>query len=243
MKPHDPDRICGTAAVAATFRARPAAVLRLFYTTQRRPEAGPLCAILARAKKPYREVPADELERIAGTPHHGGLVAVVHPRPIPLLNNLPFPKILFAAPVLPILDGIGNPHNLGAIARTAAFLGCRAMLLSADPRQATIADSAWRTSEGALETLEVFRVPDLPGLLRALAAHMPILAATPTGGVPPGEVGGNRPVALVLGNEEHGIPERTLAACTGRVTLTGSGAVDSLNVSTAAAILIHGLRQ
>ncbi|MES2712927.1 MAG: RNA methyltransferase [Pseudomonadota bacterium] len=241
MKPHDPDRICGTAAVAATFRARPAAVLRLFYTTQRRPEAGPLCAILARSKKPYREVPPDELERIAGTPHHGGIVAVVHPRPIPLLNNLPFPRIMFAAPVLPILDGIGNPHNLGAIARTAAFLGCKAMLLSADPRQATIADSAWRTSEGALETLEVFRVPDLPGLLRALSAEMPTLAAVPSGGQAPGEVGGNRPVALVLGNEEHGIPEATLAACTGRVTLTGSGAVESLNVSTAAAILIHAL--
>ncbi|MDB5316180.1 MAG: methyltransferase TrmH [Rhodospirillales bacterium] len=241
MKPHDPDRICGVSAVTATFRSRPAAVLRLFYTAQRKPEAGPLCAILARAKKPYREVPAAELERIAGTPHHGGLVAVVHPRPIPLLNNLPFPKILFEAPVLPILDGIGNPHNLGAIARTAAFLGCKAMLLSADPRQATIADSAWRTSEGALESLEVFRVPDLPGLLRALSVHMPTLAATLSGGVPPGEVGGKRPVALVLGNEEHGIPAATLAACTGQVTLKGSGSVESLNVSTAAAILIHSL--
>lgn len=241
MKHNEPDHICGPAAVAATFRARPAAVLRLFYTTQRRPEAGPYCALLAKARKPYREVPVDELTRIAGTPHHGGLVAVTHPRPIPALTDLPLPKALFAAPVLPVLDGIGNPHNLGAIARTAAFLGCRALILSVDPRQASLSDAAWRTAEGGLEALEVFRVPDLPGFLRALAQHMPILATMPSGGLPPEEAPTVRPCALLLGNEEHGLPEATLAAATHRITLPGSGAVESLNVSTAAAILIHSL--
>ncbi|HEY4251277.1 MAG TPA: RNA methyltransferase [Roseomonas sp.] len=237
----EPDRICGPAAVAATFRVRPAAVLRLFYTPQRRREAGPLCALLARARKPYREVPAEELARVAGTPHHGGIVAVAAPRPIPALDSRMIPQALLRAPVLPVLDGIGNPHNLGAIARSAAFFGCRAMLLSGDPRQAGLSDAAWRTAEGGLEALELFHAPDLPALLRALGARMPVLAAMPSGGLAPAALPAARPVALVLGNEEQGLAEATLAACSGRVTLPGSGAVESLNVSVAAAVLIHSL--
>lgn len=245
MKPakpeREPDRICGPAAVAATFRVRPAAVLRLFYTPQRRREAGPLCAMLARARKPYREVPAEELARIAGTPHHGGIVAVAAPRGLPALDGRLIPDALLRAPVLPVLDGIGNPHNFGAIARSAAFFGCRAMLLSGDPRQAGLSDAAWRTAEGGLEALELFRVPDLPGMLRALAPRMPVLAAMPAGGLAPASLPPARPVALVLGNEEQGLAEATLAACTGRITLPGSGAVESLNVSVAAAVLMHAL--
>ena len=59
------DRICGPAAVAALFAARPEAVLRLFYMPTRRREAGGFCKLLAAARKPYREVPAEELARIA----------------------------------------------------------------------------------------------------------------------------------------------------------------------------------
>ena len=52
------------------------------------------------------------------------------------------PAHLPVAPLLPVRDGIGNPHNLGAIARSAAFLGRRGLLLSEDPRQADLSDAA-----------------------------------------------------------------------------------------------------
>nr|WP_272876115.1 RNA methyltransferase [Neoroseomonas soli] len=142
---------------------------------------------------------------------------------------------------MPVLDGIGNPHNLGAIARSAAFFGCRAMVLSGDPRQAGLSDAAFRTSEGGLEALEVFRAVDLPLALRALAPGMLAIAAVPRGGVPPGEVPRGVPLALVLGNEEDGLTPATVAACPVRVTLPAAGPVESLNVSVAAAVLIHAL--
>ncbi|MBO1075588.1 TrmH family RNA methyltransferase [Roseomonas marmotae] len=238
----EPDRICGPAAVAAVFARRPQAVMRLFYVPARRLEAGPFCAQLARARKPYREVPAKELEKIAGTAHHGGIVAIAVPRVVPAL---PAPEAL-PADLLPVLDGIGNPHNLGAIARSAAFFGCQALVISGDPRQAGLSDSAWRTSEGGLEALSLYRAADLPAALAALAPRFLTVAAVARGGETPEAIlrdDDPRPIALVLGNEEQGLAETTIAACARRVTLPGSGTVESLNVSVAAAVLMHALRR
>jgi len=246
-RPPEPNRICGTAPVRALFLRRPEAVLRLFYTEDRRKVAGPLCAHLARTRRPYREVSPEELARIAGTPHHGGIVAVAQARfAIPLPGHA-LPPDLPQAPVLPVLDGIGNPHNLGAIARSAAFFGCRAMLLSGDPRQADLSDAAFRTAKGGLEFLQVYRARDLPALLKDMRGRFLTLAAVASGGVAPSAVPRGRAVALVLGNEEQGLPPATLEACEARVTLRGAGlpgrpVVESLNVSAAAGVLIHALR-
>ena len=215
--------------------------MRLFHTPERRREAGPLCARLARLRRPYREVPAAELARIAGTQHHGGIVALALPRAVAVLDPRALPPALLGAPVTPVLDGIGNPHNLGAIARSAAFFGCRAMVVSGDARQAGLSDAAFRTAEGGLEALEIYRAADLPAALRAMAPAMLSVAAVARGGVAPAQVPRGAPIALVLGNEEAGLPAPTIAACALRVTLPAAGPVESLNVSVAAAVLIHAL--
>lgn len=235
------DRLCGPAAVAACFAVRPEAVLRLFYTGQRRGLAGPFCSALARARRPYREVPPEELARIAGTPHHGGIVAIALPRAIADLMGGPFPSVLGTSRVLPLLDGVGNPHNLGAIARSAAFFGCAGLLLSGEARQAGISDAAYRTAEGGLEHLALFRAANPAVALRALAPRFTTVAAVARDGVAPSALPRTKPFVLVLGNEETGIAPATLAACSARVTLPGSGRVESLNVSVAAAVLIHAL--
>ena len=238
--PGETDRIAGLAAVAAIFAQRPQSVLRLFYVPTRRRDAGPFCKLMAAARRPYREVPPEELARIAGTAHHGGIVAVAVPQPVPELAA-PFPAELLAARVLPVLDGIGNPHNLGAIARSAAFFGCSGLLLSGDPRQAGLSDAAYRTAEGGLEHLALRHAPNLPVALRAMAPRFTTVAAVAEGGVPPEQLPRNKPFALVLGNEEQGPAPATIAACAYRLTLPGSGRVESLNVSVAAGVLIHAL--
>jgi TrmH RNA methyltransferase len=234
------ERIAGPAAVAALFARRPQAVLRLFYLPTRRREAGPFCKDLAAARKPYREVPPEELARIAGTPHHGGIVAVAEARAVPDLGA-PFPAALLAARVLPVLDAVGNPHNLGAIARSAAFFGCTGMLLSDDARQAGLSDAAYRTAEGGLEHLALHRAANLPVTLRAMAPRFTTVAAVARGGVAPAALPRTKGFALLLGNEETGPGAAAIAACAHRVTLPGSGRVESLNVSVAAAVLIQAL--
>ncbi len=240
-RPPEPHRICGAAPVRALFIRRPEAVLRLFYTEAMRRLAGPLCAHLARTRRPYREVLPEELARIAGTPHHGGICAIAQVRYAERLQGPVLPADLPRAPLLPVLDGIGNPHNLGAIARSAAFFGCRALLLSEDGRQADLSDAAFRTAEGGLELLRVLRARDLPALLRAMQRDFLVVAATASGGLAPEALPRDRPVALVLGNEEQGPSQPVLEACPARVTLAAAGPVESLNVSAAAAVLFHSL--
>ncbi len=232
------DTICGANAVAALFKRRPEAVLRLFYTEAMRPFAGPFCADLAKRRVPYRMLPADEMGRAAGTAHHGGIAAVARARVVPVMEpeSPPREKLLL------VLDGIGNPHNLGAIARSAAFFGVKSLLIHHVPGAALPSDAAYRTAEGALEYLALYRTRDLPALLRALGPMYRTVAATlRPGAMALGEMPRDRPVALVLGGEEHGVSADVLAACRREVRIAGSGLVQSLNVAQAAAVLLHAL--
>jgi TrmH RNA methyltransferase len=232
------DRICGANAVAALFARRPDAVQRLFYTEAMREVAGPLCARLARVRRPYRMMPADELARTAGTAHHGGICAVATARDVPLLDGASPPQHRF----LLALDGVGNPHNLGAIARSAAFFGVRALLLLDKPGAAMPSDAAYRVAEGGLEYLDLYRTGDLARAVRVLQPWYRSVAATLGGeGVPPRDLPLDRPTLLVLGHEEDGVSPGVLAVCRRQVRVTPRGAVQSLNVAQAAAVLLYAL--
>ncbi len=230
--------ICGANAVAALFRRRPEAALRLYYPAAARGTAGPCCAALARRRVPYRLLPPDEMARAAGTPHHGGIAVVARARTVPVLEAAAVPR----EALLLILDGIGNPHNLGAIARSAAFFGVRTLVIHHVAGAALPSDAANRTAHGAMEELVLFRTRALPALLQALGPLYRTVAATlRPGALALDEMPRDRPVALVLGSEEDGVSAPVLAACRREVRIAGSGAVQSLNVAQAAAVLLHGL--
>jgi TrmH RNA methyltransferase len=232
------DTICGANAVTALFRRRPEAVLRLYYTEAARGVAGPLCAALARRRVPYRLLPPDEMARASGTPHHGGIAAVARAQVVPILEAQATPR----EKLILVLDGIGNPHNFGAIARSAAFFGVRTLVIHHVAGAALPSDAAYRTAEGALEELALYRTRDLPGLLQAWGPTYRTVAATlRPGAMALAEMPRDRPVALVLGGEEHGVSAAVLAACRREVRIAGSGAVQSLNVAQAAAVLLHAL--
>ncbi len=241
MKPEEL-KLCGLAAVRARFARDAASIQRLYFDYATGRKVGVMCKALAAAKKIYRCVEPAELEKIAGTVHHGGIVAVVA---APALRA-PLPADVRAwaaqrAPVL-LLDRIGNAHNLGAIARTAAFLGVKHLVLPHDPAAALPGEAAYRVAEGGLEAVDVFRVPDLPKFARELAAAgYDVIGAATRGGRPEMARRDAKPIALALGNEEHGLSETMAAACTRLVTIPARGDVESLNVSVAAAVLLWEL--
>jgi TrmH RNA methyltransferase len=238
-------KLCGLATVRARFARDAGSIERLYFDYATGRKVGVMCKALASARKIYRCVEPPELEKIAGTVHHGGIVAVVA---APKLRA-PSPADIRAwatqrAPLV-LLDRIGNAHNLGAIARTAAFFGVTRLVLPEDSAAALPGEAAYRVAEGGLEALEVYRVSSLTALVRQLAgAGYEVIGAATRGGRP--EVAARRgrettPVALVLGNEEHGLDSEIAAACTRVVTIPGSGKVESLNVSVAAAVLMWEL--
>jgi TrmH RNA methyltransferase len=233
------DTICGARAVEALFARRPDDVQRLFYTPAMRTAAGPACAVLARARKPYRMVEPAELETIAATTHHGGLVAVAKPRTPAILDMAKLPRYRLVL----ALDGIGNPHNLGAIARSAAFFDVQAMVLTEGPGDAMPSDAAYRTAEGGLEWLDLFRTRDLPRALRLFDGRYLTVAATLADAAVPvarllADEQPGRSVVLVVGNEESGVSDPVAAACRVQVRIAGSGRVQSLNVAQATAVLL-----
>lgn len=234
-------KIAGLQAVSALFRRDPSQVIRLYYEEKMKKAVGPLCAQMAKMQRPYRLVEESELQKLAGTVLHGGVVAAALPRRLAEFELEQARAWAKAGEPLLILDGVGNPHNLGAIARTLAYFGVKHLLLSDHPKQAGLSDAAHRVAEGGLECLDVWRVADLPQVCHRLqafyrvvgtslgrrAVDMALLPADP------------RPLALLLGNEEEGLPAATLDACEAAVVIRGTGQVQSLNVSATAAILIH----
>ena len=155
--------LCGWHAVQAALVHRPDAVLRLFFAERHQAVLGAVLHQLAAGRRIYRRVGDEELERLAGSRAHQGIVAILR-APVMAWSEAPWLQELARAPGVTLaLDGVGNPHNLGALARTAAFLGARGLLLSEQGAEAIASTAAWRTAEGGLEVLPVRRSRDLAG--------------------------------------------------------------------------------
>jgi TrmH RNA methyltransferase len=233
-------RIAGLQAVTALFATAPERVERLFFDERSKPLVGGFCAALARARKPYRLLPRDELERVAGTAMHGGVVAIAAPRPLQPFDPDEARRWAREGHPLLLLDGVGNPHNLGAIARTAAFFGLQHLVLSDHPAQAGPSDASYRVAEGGLEHLTLYRATSVSALLYRLRGSYRVIGTVLDGGRPLERFAGDdRPPALLLGNEETGLPRATLDACEEIVTIRGARLIQSLNVAATAAILIY----
>jgi TrmH RNA methyltransferase len=246
MKPSFPARqrelnVCGWPAVSTLFARHPDEVRRLFFDAATGKRAGGFCSQLAQQQKVYRQVDATELEKVAGTKLHGGIVAIIGERPLNKVTR----EVLDAwgrtrAPLL-LLDRVSNANNVGAIVRTAAFFGVKAILVPDHPAQALPGEAAYRVAEGGMEFVDFYRVPSLPGICDELKRRHFLIGTSLRGNqLSPAaarERGLPRPPALVLGNEEKGISPEVAAKCDRLVKIPGEDSVESLNVSAAAAVL------
>lgn len=227
--------VYGRNACLALGERRPGAIHRVFHEATARKWVAPLLKIAVARRVPYREVGADELEKIAGTHHHEGVAVVADPLP---LLQLPDALSVLSGGLVVALDEVGNPHNLGAILRSAAFFGAKAMIVPSTGKQATLSPAAMRVGQGGAEHVPVIGVTRLGPTLERLARQgYAVVGADAHGGEPLTPATVAPPVIVVLGNEAEGLNREVLAACTRRVWIPGGGAVESLNVSVAAGVL------
>lgn len=230
--------VSGLNAALAVARHRPESILRVFFHRARRVEVGPLLKAAAVARRPYREVPADDLEKITQSTHHEGVAVVTTPLDLVPLDTL----LRKPAPLYLALDGVGNPHNLGSILRSAAWFGADGLIFPSQPGQASLSQAVFRTSEGGAEVVPCCGVDDLPRALLALnAAGIPTVGADQRAPRARWDAGLVRPVCLVLGSEGEGLSEAVRRACAELVAIPGSGGVESLNVGVAAGALLSRL--
>jgi TrmH RNA methyltransferase len=233
--------VCGWQAVSALFARHPAGVRRLFFDAATGRRAGEFCSQLAQQKKVYRQVDAAELEKVAGTKLHGGIVAVIAERPLLKVTREVLAAWAAARAPLLLLDRVSNANNVGAIVRTAAFFGVRAIIVPDHPAQALPGEAAWRVAEGGMEFVDFYRVPALPAFCLELKRQHFLIGTSLRGNqLSPEAVRGRglpRPPAVILGNEEKGIAPEVAAQCDRLVKIPGADTVESLNVSAAAAVL------
>jgi 23S rRNA (guanosine2251-2'-O)-methyltransferase len=186
------------------------------------------------------ETAAEELTRLAGSPDHQGVVAEVDPYPYA------DPTALLAdrSALLVALDQVQDPRNLGAVCRTAEVAGAAGVVIP-QRRAVAVTAVACKASAGAVEHLAVARVRNLADWLGeardagfwAWGAD----AGAPTAYTEADLKGGT---VLVLGGEGKGLRPRVASSCDGLLAIPQHGRIASLNVSTAAAVLLfEALRQ
>lgn len=243
----------GYHAVEAILRHRPHDVLELFVQDSRA-ERGEerLDALMQEAARlgvKAQRAKRDALEKHAG-PQHQGVVVRARPRPVGDDNDLQ--DLVRAAlkpgcdasraPLLLVLDGVTDPHNLGACLRSADAAGVDAVIV---PRRNAcgLTPVVCRTAVGAAESAPYFEVGNLVRALEALKQQGVWLAGTALAeeSQPLFAFNSDAPLAVVMGAEGEGMRQSTRQACDYLLEIPMAGEVQSLNVSVATAVVLFHL--
>ena len=195
---------------------------------------------------PVRFEDRNQLDRLANSKDHQGVVAVAAARAAATLEN-----ILAGANsargqkgLIVLLDGVEDPHNLGAIVRTALAAGAHGVVIP-ERRAAGLTDTVARSSAGALAHLPVAKVTNLARAMEELKeAGYWLVGLDENADKSYTEVDYTSAVGIVLGSEGQGLHELTRKRCDFVASLPTTGPVKSLNVSVAAGVvLFEALRQ
>jgi len=187
---------------------------------------------------PLRSIPRDQLTRLAKTANHQGVVAVTAEKKYEDVESLLAHKRAQYAFLL-VLDGIEDPHNLGAIIRTAEGSGADGIVIP-ERRAVGVTPTVVKASAGASEYLPIARVTNLGRALEDLKSrNIWTVGLDERGGQLYDQLDYKMDCALVLGAEGHGLHDQMRKKCDFLVSIPMLGKVPSLNVSVAAAIVMY----
>jgi 23S rRNA (guanosine2251-2'-O)-methyltransferase len=190
-----------------------------------------------RGNVPVRFEPRAALDRLAGTPAHQGVVAMG------AATRYADPDAAAAARLVVVLDGVEDPHNLGAIVRTAYAAGAGAVVIP-ERRAASLTDVVAKAAAGALEHLPVVRVANVNRALEGFKQRgFWIYGLDERGSGVYTEVDYASPTVLVLGGEGKGLHEQVRKHCDLLVRIPMAGRISSLNVSVAAGVFLFEWRR
>jgi len=241
MNDKQTEKVYGIHAVEELLKSAPTQVSRVYVGNSRTNKAVFQQLKFCRKHKiPCQQVPPNRLDELAETSKHQGIVAIRTAYPysdaeklLEAAGNLDFP------PVFIIPAKIEDSRNLGAIIRSAAAFGSSGVLLE---RKSTVTlnPAVAKTSAGMIEKMGVARPGNLEGLVEKLADRdYSIVGISEQHGKPPNEIDLTRPVVLVLGGENAGIPPYLEKRCTDFAHIPSMPETCSLNVSVACAIMLY----
>jgi len=233
-----PDLIYGLHAVREALRAGSRPLQRLLVLRTDRQFSDLIH--LARAKGiPVYVEPSPAFDRLAPSGHHQGVIAFIAAKSYATTEQiLEQAKIRGENPFFVLLDGVEDPHNLGAVLRTAEAAGVHGVFIP-ERRAVGLTSVVAKVSAGALDHIFVGRVGNLVRLIQDLKeAGLWVYGLDPQAGKLHTEIDLAGPIALVFGGEGEGLRPGVLAACDDRIRIPMQGRVQSLNVSAAAAVTL-----
>ena len=189
-------------------------------------------------KLPIAEVDRTKLDQMSGYARHQGIVAFAAEQNYATVDDmLALAEERGEAPLLVIADGILDPQNLGSLIRVAECTGAHGVLI---PKRRAVGLTALvgRASAGAIEHLPVARVPNVTAAIEDLKQKGFWIFAADMGGTPYYASDFSGPVAIVLGSEGEGISRLVREKCDFVTSIPLHGKVQSMNVSTAAAVIL-----
>ncbi len=242
-----PKVLFGFHAVGVRLKTAPQSIIEIYYESSRRDAR--MRQFIDRAKEAgARLIEADSLRlaKLCGSHGHQGVAArvneVAQVKSLDeLLEQLEADGI---APLLLVLDGVTDPHNLGACLRVADGAGAHAVIAPKD-HAAGINATVAKVASGAAETMPYFMVTNLARTLNELKErNIWIIGTSDDADKTVYQADLKGPVALVLGAEGPGMRQLTRKTCDDLISIPMKGAVESLNVSVASAVCLYeALRQ
>ncbi len=203
---------------------------------------GAVVGILARARKkqiPVKEVDRTKLDYICGSTTHQGIVAFAAVKEYSSVEDIfDYAESLGEAPFIVVLDELEDPHNLGAIIRTAECAGVHGVIVP-KRRSAGLSFTVGKASAGAVEYMRVARVTNIPSLIDELKQRGVWVYGADMNGTDYLSCDFSGACAIVIGNEGKGISRLVREKCDVIVSLPMKGKINSLNASVAAGILMY----
>lgn len=231
--------IYGFHAIRSRLRAAPGSVLEI-WVDQGRNDARmrDLMASIADSGIQVRMVDGSRLDKLVGGARHQGVVAKVEPVAMPRTLDEVMNAIQ-GAPLIVVLDGVTDPHNLGAVLRSADAFGAHAVVAPKD-KAVGLNATVEKVASGAAETVPYLMVTNLARALDELKDYNVWTVAMDADAQKPiGQIDAKSGVAWVLGAEGSGLRQLTRKTCDELARVPIGGTVESLNVSVTAAICLY----
>ena len=182
--------------------------------------------------------PRQRVEELAEGGVHQGVAARVEPYPYSGLGEI----LSTPEPLVIVLDGVTDPRNLGSVLRAADAVGASGVVIPKD-RAVGVTPAAVKASAGASEHVRVARVTNLRRAVDTMKNAGLWVYAAEAGETPYTELDLAGAVAFVLGSEGRGVRRLVREGCDGTISIPMMGAVESLNVSVASAVLLYEARR
>lgn len=233
------ERVTGIHAVASALAETPERVVRVLIQAAVRPHPARDAIVMDARQRgiPVEEEQTDYFKRLAAGRNTQGVAAELRSFAYTDLEDLVRPGT--ATPLVVVLDGVSDPHNLGAVLRSAAFFGATGVVIPKD-RAVHVNPTVERAAAGGAAMVPVAMVTNLARALDDLKqAGLWVVGSVPTGGEALAAVDFCVPTALVLGAEGPGMRRLTTERCDRLATLPPLGRMESLNVSVFAGIFLY----